>query len=137
VMFSIITVAYNSASTISETLDSVGSQNYSSFEHIVIDGASSDETLALVRGHWNPSIKIISESDNGIYDAMNKGLACSGGDVIGFLNSDDLYADSEVLTRIGRIFRENPSVEACFGDLIYVSKDNLKVVRLWKSSPFK
>jgi glycosyltransferase involved in cell wall biosynthesis len=136
-IISIITVTYNSAKTISDTLDSVFIQTYPSIEHILIDGASSDETLEIILNHRNLDIKLKSEPDNGIYDAMNKGLSISSGDIIGFLNSDDLYADTQVLTCAAKVFCENPNVEACYGDLLYVTQDNLRVTRLWKSSPFK
>lgn len=131
----IITVAYNSAKTISDTLDSVAFQTYSNVEHIVVDGASTDGTLALVRNHHNPNIRLVSEPDKGIYDAMNKGLAMASGEVVGFLNSDDFYADSLVLEKIAMTFQDE-SVQASYGDLVYVNQDNRRVVRYWKSKPF-
>jgi glycosyltransferase involved in cell wall biosynthesis len=134
---SIITVSYNSENTILDTLDSVANQVYADIEHIVIDGASTDLTLTFIRSHGNKNIKIISEKDFGIYDAMNKGLASSTADIIGFLNSDDLYVNSQVLTRIAEVFNNDPSVEACFGDLLYVSQDKLNILRYWRSSSFE
>ena len=132
---SVITVAYNSVKTIADALDSVAAQTYLNIEHIVVDGASTDETLALVRSHRNSNIRLVSEPDKGIYDAMNKGLALASGEVVGFLNSDDFYADSAVLAKIANVFQE-PAVDACYADLMYVSQDNSCVVRYWKSKPF-
>lgn len=131
----IVTVAYNSAFTIADTIHSVVNQKYTNFEHLVIDGKSTDETVNVVKEHHHQRLVLISETDSGIYDAMNKGLVHASGDIIGFLNADDFYADNEVLIKIAKAF-ENPQIEACFGDLLYVTKDNRKVVRYWKSSPF-
>lgn len=132
---SVITVSYNSAKTIADTLASVAVQTYVDIEHIVVDGASTDETLAIVRSHHNPKIRVISEPDKGIYDAMNKGFALASGEVVGFLNSDDFYADSTVIEQIAKAFQDE-AVEACYADLVYVSQDNSQVVRYWKSKSF-
>ena len=132
---SVITVAFNSTQTIGDTLDSVASQTHSEVEHLVIDGASKDATLDVIRGHANERIRYFSEPDRGIYDAMNKGLKAASGEVIGFLNSDDMFADREVLARIAGAF-EDPLVDVCFGDLVYVSYDNQRIVRYWKSRAF-
>jgi glycosyltransferase involved in cell wall biosynthesis len=132
---SIITVAYNSAKTITDTLNAVAMQTHTDIEHLVIDGASKDGTLEIVRSHDNPQIRLISEPDKGIYDAMNKGLAQATGEVVGFLNSDDFYADSAVLAKIANAFQD-PAVDACYADLVYVTQDNSRVVRYWKSKPF-
>lgn len=132
---SVITVAYNSAKTIADTLNSVAVQTFRNVEHVVIDGASTDDTVALVRKHSNSNIIIISEPDAGIYDAMNKGIAIASGDVIGFLNSDDFYVDSFVLEKIAAAFQDD-TVQAIYADLIYVSQNNDRVVRYWKSKPF-
>ena len=130
-----ITICYNSSKTISDTLDTVAIQTHSDIEHLVIDGASKDGTVEIVRNHVNPQIRLISESDKGIYDAMNKGLSKAMGDVVGFLNSDDFYADDAVLAKIANAFQD-PEVEACYADLVYVNKDNRSIVRYWKSKPF-
>ena len=132
---SVITVSYNSAKTISDTLNSVSLQTFGNVEHVVVDGASTDDTVALIRKHSNPNIIMFSEPDEGIYDAMNKGLAIASGDIIGFLNSDDFYVDSFVLEKIAAAFKDE-SVQAIYSDLIYVSKNNDRVVRYWKSKPF-
>lgn len=132
---SVITVAFNSAKTITGTLNSVASQTYPNIEHIVVDGASTDETLALVRNHSNTDIRLVSELDKGIYDAMNKGLALASGEIVGFLNSDDFYANTAVLAIIANAFQD-PAVDACYADLVYVNQANSRVVRYWKSKPF-
>lgn len=134
---SIVTVSYNSANTIADTLHSVAIQTYHDIEHLVVDGGSTDDTVQVVETHNHGKLLLTSEPDQGIYDAMNKGFLRSTGEVIGFLNSDDFYADVDAVARIAKSFHDNPSVEACFGDLVYVSGDSEKVVRLWKSSIFE
>lgn len=133
---SIITVAYNSAKTIADTLNSVGVQTHPNVEHIVVDGASTDETLALVRNHPNPNIRLVSEPDKGIYDALNKGIRLATGEVVGFMHSDDLFADAPVLQRVAAAFAD-PQIDAVYGDLQYVRKDNHdEVVRYWQAGAF-
>ena len=133
---SVITVSYNSALTILDTIRSVAVQNHVDFEHIVVDGKSTDATVQIARENQHSKLEIASESDDGIYDAMNKGLKLATGDVLGFLNADDIFADRDVLSRIATVFSNNPPVEVCFGDLVYVSHDNSSVIRYWKSCPF-
>ncbi len=137
VKISVITVSYNSAATIADTLRSVASQTYPDIEHLVIDGLSTDDTVQVVEAHRHPYLVVSSEPDDGIYDAMNKGLSRATGEVIGFLNADDFYADADVLARVAMALGDDSGVEACFGDLVYVSEDNLKVVRHWKSRPYE
>jgi glycosyltransferase involved in cell wall biosynthesis len=132
---SVITVTFNSAKTVADTLTSVAMQTHPDIEHLIIDGASSDGTVEIVRMHASTQTRLISESDRGIYDAMNKGIALASGEVIGFLNSDDFYANSSVLAKIAAAFQDSV-VDACYGDLVYVSQDNSRVVRYWKSKPF-
>lgn len=134
---SIITVTYNSARTLSDCLESVASQSYQAHEHVVVDGASNDETLAILQ-RYKPQLAIVlSEPDGGIYHAMNKGIQLVSGDVIGFLNSDDFYAHSHVLSSVAKIFEEHPLLDACFADLIYVEQLNTsRTVRYWQSSDF-
>lgn len=133
---SIITVTYNSAKTISDTLKSISSQDYTDIEHIIVDGNSQDETLQLVREFTHVS-KLISEKDDGIYHAMNKGIKMATGDVIGILNSDDVYARTDVLSKIANLFADK-NIKASYGDLQYVkATDMTKVVRSWKSGKFK
>src|SRR5688572_32800516 len=100
----VITAAYNSAATIADTLRSVGEQTYPSVEHIIVDGLSSDRTVQIVHEHGAHVARMISERDRGIYDAMNKGLAAASGDVVGLLNSDDLYPHPDVLSRVAASF---------------------------------
>lgn len=133
----IITVAFNAAETIGDTLQSVASQTYSDIEHILIDGASRDGTMAVVKEKGKHLAKCISEPDQGIYDAMNKGIALATGDIIGFLNADDFYASSRSLEAIVKAFRD-PEIDACYGDLLYVRKNNpSSIVRYWRSSSYK
>lgn len=132
---SVITVTFNSAKTVADTLMSVAMQTYPDIEHLIIDGASCDGTVEIVRLHARTQTRLISESDRGIYDAMNKGIALATGEVIGFLNSDDFYANASVLEKIANAFQDS-AVDACYGDLVYVSQDNSRVVRYWKSKPF-
>jgi glycosyltransferase involved in cell wall biosynthesis len=107
---SIITVCYNSAETISDTIASVACQQYRVFEHIVIDGASRDGSVDIVKNA--PSVtKFVSEQDRGIYDAMNKGIAHANGDVVGTLNADDFYANDDVLAEVAKVFLD-PTIEA-------------------------
>ncbi|MBS3934549.1 MAG: glycosyltransferase [Sulfuritalea sp.] len=118
----IITVAFNAASTIAETLDSVAAQTYPDVEHIVVDGASADATLEVVERHGKHVARLISEPDRGIYDAMNKGLRLASGEVIGFLNADDAYADHEVLERVAAAMKRD-QLDALFGDAEFFSPD--------------
>ncbi|MBC6491013.1 glycosyltransferase family 2 protein [Flavihumibacter stibioxidans] len=132
---SVITATYNSAATVEDTLISVGRQTYPYIEHIIIDGKSTDQTLDLVARHPHVA-KLISEPDKGIYDAMNKGITLASGDVVGILNSDDIYAHNRVLEYVARLFKD-PDVQAVYSDLQYVKANNLnKVVRYWKSGEY-
>jgi len=132
----IITVSFNAAETIADTLRSVSEQTYNDVEHILIDGASKDATMSVVREHGTHLAKCLSEPDRGIYDAMNKGIALATGDIIGFLNADDFYASKNSLGTIAAAFSD-PTVDACYGDLLYVSKDDTsKVVRYWRSCEY-
>lgn len=117
---SIITVAFNAARTIADTLESVAAQTHPEIEHIVVDGASTDSTLEIIQRHRKHISRLISEPDQGIYDAMNKGLASATGEVIGFLNADDVYADNGVLERVSAIMAKD-DLDALFGDAEFVS----------------
>lgn len=133
---SIITVSFNSAQTIGETLKSVAAQSYPNIEHIIVDGGSTDQTMKIVADFPHVA-KSISEADEGIYFAMNKGLAMASGDVIGILNTDDLYADNEVIARVAAVFKD-AAVDATYADLVFVDRHDVsKVFRTWKSGPFK
>ena len=133
---SIITVCYNSAKTIEDTLKSVANQKDVNIEHILIDGASTDETIKIIK-QYDSVTTLISEPDKGIYDAMNKGISLATGEIIGTLNADDFYANDHVLSEVSRIFLD-PNINACYGDLVYVSEVNAaQPVRLWKSNNYK
>ena len=135
---SIITTSFNSGATIKDTIESVLLQTHTDFEHIIIDGGSTDNTIQIVRQAENRylgRLKYISERDNGIYDAMNKGLRMATGDIIGILNSDDFFCDSDVLKTIADNIRD---VDAVYGDLVFVNyADSSKIVRIWRGSQFK
>lgn len=123
--------------TIEDTLLSVLKQDYSDIEHVVIDGASKDGTQTLLQKYRHNIDKIITEPDNGIYDAMNKGIRNSTGEIIGILNSDDIYAYDAVITDIVEVF-QNEDIEIVYGDLWYVRSDDVnKIVRRFRSSDFK
>ena len=134
---SVITVTRNSEKTLQDCISSVAKQSYKNFEHIIIDGASSDETLKLLKKNSNYISLVLSEPDKGIYDAMNKGINLANGDIIGFLNSDDFYSSNFVLSSVAKIFEEKSFIEATYSDLIYVDKVNpSRIIRYWKSSQF-
>lgn len=136
VSISIITSSFNSQDTIVDTMKSVASQNYEFIEHLLIDGSSTDATLVLANQHSIPNFVCFSEPDNGIYDALNKGIQFATGDVIGFLHADDFYPSIDVVSKIAQAF-EDPSVQAVYGDLHYVLKDQPnKVFRYWKTGSF-
>lgn len=129
---SLITVTLNSAPYLADCIDSVVKQQYGNIEHIFVDGGSTDGTLAIIKSYGNHVAKWISEPDRGMYDAINKGMEMATGDIIGILNSDDMYASNDVVTAIVDCFDEF-QLDAVYGDLVYVSKLNTnKVVRLWK-----
>jgi glycosyltransferase len=134
---SIVTICYNSAETIRETVESVISQTYKDIEYIIVDGASNDDTLSIVDSYKNYISKIISEKDNGIYDAMNKGVLAATGDIIAILNSDDFYADDNVIAEMVETFKHS-NADAVYADLIYVDReDTTKVKRVWKSGKYE
>ena len=133
---SIITATFNSASTIADTMQSVGEQDYPLIEHIIVDGESKDNTLQIIK-EFAHHISVISEKDEGIYDAMNKGIRVAKGDIIGILNSDDVYMDPYVISTVVDLFRD-PTVQCCYADLQYVDYRNAKrVTRVWKSGLYK
>ena len=133
---SVITVSFNSARTIGDTLASVAAQTHPDIEHLVIDGASSDGTAGIVRRLGTRVTRLVSEPDKGIYDAMNKGLALATGDLVGFLNADDLYADDGAVGAIVEAANRS-GAKVLYGDLVYVRANNLQsTVRVWRSKPF-
>lgn len=136
IKISIVTVSYNSAATIEDAILSVARQSYPHVEHVVIDGASADGTLDIISRHRDKFSRMISEPDGGIYDAMNKGIRLATGDVVGFLNADDVYSDPNVLGEVAKAF-EDSTVDACYGDLVYMDGSLRRVVRYWKSQPYR
>jgi glycosyltransferase involved in cell wall biosynthesis len=135
---SIITATYNSGATLRDTMRSVLSQDYTDFEHIIVDGASSDNTLDIVRElepEYRGRLKWISEKDKGLYDAMNKGIAMATGNAVGILNSDDFYTSDNILSHVAAAISD---VDAVYGDIHYVdSADLTKCVRYYSSASFK
>lgn len=132
---SIITVCFNSEKTISDTIRSIAIQDYPDIEHIIVDGGSTDDTLEIISKAKSVT-KYISEPDNGIYDAMNKGISMATGDVIGMLNADDFYAAETAISLVADAFLDK-KIDISYADLVYVAKDvPSQIVRYWKSKPF-
>ena len=130
----IITVCYNSVSHIEDAINSVANQDYKEIEHIVIDGNSNDGTQEVLQKYSGKIAHWISEPDNGIYDAMNKGIKIASGEVIGILNSDDFYFDNQVISKVVEAFADQKT-DAVFGDLIFVDPDNLsRTLRTYSSN---
>jgi len=133
---SIITVVWNNKETIKDAIDSVLSQTYKNIEYIIVDGASSDGTVDIIKGYGDKITKFISEPDKGLYDAMNKGLSLATGDIVGILNSDDFYIDEFVIEKVVNEFKEK-QVDSVYADLVFVKSENLeKTVRYYDSSKF-
>ena len=137
IKISLITVCFNNESTISDTLDSVISQKYENLEYIIVDGGSTDATLEIIKSKELPWFKVVSEKDDGIYDALNKGIDLSTGEIVGMLHADDVFADNTVLSLISNKFQES-GCEALYGNLLYVDRKNLnKVHRKWISGGYR
>ena len=135
-LISIITVCLNAEYTIQDTIISVLAQEYPNIEYIVIDGGSSDGTIEVINRYISKISFFVSESDEGVYDAMNKGIGLATGDVIGILNSDDFYIDEKVIKKVAQVFR-GKEVDSMFADLVFVKPDNLKkTVRYYDNSQF-
>ncbi len=133
---SIITVTYNSSETLEETILSVINQTYKDVEYIIVDGKSTDTTLQIIDKYKSNISKLVSEKDNGIYEALNKGINMATGDVIGILHSDDFYTNELVLEKVATAFNSN-SCDALYADLYYVERNNTnKIIRKWKSGHF-
>jgi glycosyltransferase involved in cell wall biosynthesis len=134
---SVITAVYNRANTVADAIESVCGQTYGNLEHIVQDGGSTDGSLARIAVSSHDRMGLVSEPDGGIYDALNRGILRSTGDVVGFMHSDDLYAHPEVLARVAEVF-EDPAVDGVYGDLDYVAADEpTRVIRHWTSGSFQ
>ena len=130
---SIITAVYNRELSIGRAITSLQTQTFKNYEHIIIDGASTDHTLSIVDRMKKPQTIVLSEKDTGIYDALNKGLSMATGDVIGFLHSDDIFSDCNVLQDIYEVF-QNENIDWVYGDLEYVSQvDQNRVIRYWNA----
>jgi glycosyltransferase involved in cell wall biosynthesis len=134
---SIITACLNNADTLETAMQSVFEQDYPNIEYIVIDGASTDGTEALLEKHKNKINVLISEKDKGIYEALNKGLSKASGDVVGFLHADDFYTNNHVISKIAESFQKE-NTDCIYGDLQYVDRVNsVRMIRDWKSEPYK
>lgn len=137
---SVITVSFNTAKTIENTLQSVLRQTYSNIEYIIIDGASTDNTIDIIKKYetkFNGRLKWISEKDDGIYDAMNKGIRMCTGDIVGFLNADDYYTSDDVIKKALMPFSDK-SIDAVYGDIHFIKNDNhSKCVRFYSSRMFR
>ena len=134
--FSIISVSLNSAATIRDAIESVLVQDYPNIEYIVVDGASEDDTMRIVAEYGNRVARSVSAPDDNVYDAMNTGIALATGDVVGFINSDDFYASSTVVSSVAAVF-DKTGADAVYGDLCYVRRNDVsRVVRYWRSSRF-
>lgn len=134
---SIITVCYNSEATIEDTIRSVISQDYQHIEYIIVDGDSLDGTLNVVKKYASDIDRIVSEPDKGIYDAMNKGINLATGEIIGILNSDDVFFSGTIISDIVNIFKDNTEIDAVYGNITYFREDAPeKCVRTWITKPF-
>ena len=134
---SIITATYNSADTVEDTIKSIVGQTYPNVEYIIVDGGSTDGTLDIVNRYKDRITRVISEKDNGIFDAFNKGIALTTGDIVGILNSDDFYADSSVIQNVADKFKSS-SVDTVYGDLVYIDPQDTSIVRrLWRAGEYQ
>ena len=141
IKISIITATFNSGKTLRDTFESVLRQSYKEYEYIIVDGASKDETLSIIkeyepkfegRMHWR------SEADKGLYDAMNKGISRATGEVIGILNSDDFYTSDDILSTVANCFCKDRELDAVYGDVHYVDEhDTSRLIRYYSSRPFR
>jgi glycosyltransferase involved in cell wall biosynthesis len=134
---SIITVVYNRASTIERAICSVLNQSYNNIEYVIVDGNSNDGTMAVVNQYKEKISTIISEKDNGMYDALNKGIKAATGDIVGILHADDEFADATILEQVAAVFSQNRELDCVYGDIGFVSEKNQhKIVRYYSSAIF-
>ena len=134
---SIATITLNSERTLRDTIRSLDQQTYQDFEYMIVDGGSTDGTLSIIQDNSERITQWVSEKDEGIYDAMNKAVKMSRGDVVGLLNSDDVYASNEVLAKVMTVFESDPEIDMVYGDLVYVASNDLnREIRLWKTKDF-
>ncbi|SPJ23045.1 glycosyltransferase family 2 protein [Palleronia abyssalis] len=133
---SVVTATFNRAHVIGDAMRSVQAQTWPHIEHVIQDGGSTDDTLAVIEATRTPSTRVISEPDTGIYDAINKGIANTTGDIVGLMHSDDFFAAPDVLSDVAHAF-EDPAVDGVYGDLDYVAADNTdRIIRRWRSGQF-
>lgn len=133
---SIITAVYNRVGTIGQAIQSVAEQRYQNIEHLIIDGASTDGTLEEIERCRTPNMRVVSERDSGIYNALNKGIGMATGEVVGLMHSDDFFADSRVVEKVAAAFDDH-AIDAAYGDLDYVSASNSdRVIRRWRPGVF-
>lgn len=141
IKISIITVTYNSAATLRDTFDSILRQTYKNIEYLVVDGGSKDDTIAITKEYeprFEGRMRWVSEKDNGLYDAINKGISMATGDIIGLLNSDDFFTRFDVLSTIANEFEQHPDIDAVYGDVHYVEEKNTDhIIRYYSSRRFK
>ena len=131
----VITPVYNGQETIRCCIESVSDQSFPFKEHLIVDGVSTDKTIDILKEY---PLKWISEKDTGIYDALNKGINMSTGEIICFLGSDDMYSHPDIFQKIADTFDRNPETDIVYGDMIFVDRnDSSKITRYWKSSPFR
>lgn len=136
---SVITVTFNSAATVKDTIESVLKQSYPNTEYLIVDGASKDKTVEIVKEYepkFEGRLHVISEPDNGIYDAMNKGINMATGDVVGILNSDDFFTSNDVLSKVAEAFDDDKKLDAVYGDIHFVKDENLQKCTRYFSSRF-
>lgn len=129
---SIITVCYNSEETIERTIKSVLAQNYTNIEYILIDGGSKDSTVQIIEKYKNSIHKFISEKDEGIYDAINKGISISTGDIVGILNSDDIFSNQNIISVVANVFIEKPQLDSIIGNIAFINNKK-KIIRIYNS----
>lgn len=134
---SIVTVTYNSAATLRDTIESVLAQSYPDIEYIVVDGLSKDNTVEIIKEYeprFKGRMRWVSEKDSGLYDAMNKGFRMATGDVVGIINSDDLFAEATAIEKVMCCFEKHPETDSVYADLYYVAQNDIsKIVRHWVS----
>lgn len=137
--FSLVSVTFNSDATLKDTIESILNQSFPNLEYIVVDGLSKDNTVNVIKEYeprFNGRLKWISEKDNGLYDAMNKGIRMATGDIVGIINSDDFYHRTDILAKVADAFQDK-TVQAVYGDVRFVNPDNLdKTVRYYSSKNF-
>lgn len=134
---SIVTATYNRVSSVEDAMSSVQSQSYPNVEHIIQDGASTDGTMDILQRYTGPQTIIESKPDGGIYDAINKGIARTTGDVVGLMHSDDFFAADQILADVAAAFAD-PTVDGVYGDLDYVAEqDTSRIIRRWRSGTFE